>query len=79
MGTARRRGIILWTVMVLGMSVPAVKAADRLVPSQYGTIQAAIDACVDGDVVIVAARDPNNPYTGQGFRDLDFSHNLPAG
>jgi hypothetical protein len=43
------------------------------VPSpEYPTIQDAIDDCNDGDVVIVAARDPNSPYAGPGFRDLDF-------
>ncbi len=31
-----------------------IYAADRLVPTQYGTIQAAINAAIDGDTVIVA-------------------------
>ena len=43
-------------------------AAERHVPSEYGTIQAAINACVGGDVVVVA----NGTYTGGGNKDLDF-------
>jgi len=45
-----------------------VLAIERLVPSQYSTIQAAIDDCNNGDVVIVEP----NIYTGPGNRDIDF-------
>jgi len=44
-------------------------ADERLyVPLEYPTIQAAINASVNGDIVIVA---PGN-YTGPGNRDIDF-------
>ncbi|MHC4623079.1 MAG: right-handed parallel beta-helix repeat-containing protein, partial [Planctomycetota bacterium] len=41
---------------------------DRFVPDHYPTIQAAIDAAVDGDSVIVA----EDVYTGSGNKNLDF-------
>ncbi|MFH1614320.1 MAG: hypothetical protein ABIG61_04455 [Planctomycetota bacterium] len=42
-------------------------AVDRLVPSQYATIQHAINASTDTDVVIVAP----NTYSGPGNVDID--------
>ncbi|MBN2170037.1 MAG: hypothetical protein JW819_01795 [Candidatus Krumholzibacteriota bacterium] len=38
------------------------------VPAEYATLQAAIDACTDGDTVLVAP----GFYTGEGNRNLDF-------
>lgn len=51
-------------VLFAGMAT----AAERHVPSQYATIQAAINACSSGDTVLVA----NGVYTGTGNRDIDF-------
>lgn len=50
--------------------VTSASAADLLVPWQYPTIQAAIDATVDGDTVIIAAS--SGTYTGPGNRDINF-------
>jgi hypothetical protein len=46
-----RRLVVI--IAVLGVGAPA-SAADRHVPSQYSTIQAAYNACSAGDTVIVA-------------------------
>ncbi|MHC4583469.1 MAG: right-handed parallel beta-helix repeat-containing protein [Planctomycetota bacterium] len=43
-------------------------ASVNRVPSDYITIQAAIDASVDGDTILVAP----GYYTGEGNRDIDF-------
>jgi hypothetical protein len=43
-------------------------AVELLVPTQYPTIQSAINDCNDGDTIIVAP----GIYTGPGNRDIDF-------
>ena len=62
-----RKIIILYHILVFVVAV-STSAATRLVPSQYPTIQAAMDDCNDGDVVIIAP----GRYTGTGNRDIDF-------
>lgn len=51
-----------------GMSAADVWAVTRLVPSQYGTIQAAVDASSNGDEVVLAV----GTYRGTGNRDVDL-------
>ena len=55
---------IVFLLTLLGLA----PAETRLVPNEYGTIQEAIDAAIDGDIVIVAP----DTYTGDGNRDIDF-------
>ena len=43
-----------WAAGILGLANSAVQAATLRVPSQYSTIQAAVNAAVNGDEVLVA-------------------------
>jgi hypothetical protein len=56
------------SVSILLALVGAASADVLNVPADYPTIQEAIDAATDGDVVLVA----DDTYTGDGNRDLDF-------
>lgn len=64
--TARALAIALgaW----LGANVISANAATRHVPTEYSTIQAAIDASVSGDTILVAP----GTYRGVGNREIQF-------
>jgi hypothetical protein len=61
-------GAIIKHLILLVLVSNLAMGVTRRVPAEYSTIQAAIDACVDGDVVLVAP----GTYTGDGNRDIDF-------
>ncbi len=57
----------VWFIATLFFTSVSI-AQIRNVPSQYATIQAAINDCNDGDEVIISS----GTYTGTGNRDIDF-------
>ena len=63
---------ILIIVSVLSACVGNAHAGNRYVPIQYPNIRSAINACNNGDVVLVQGGAPRSPYSGPGNWDLDF-------
>jgi predicted outer membrane repeat protein len=61
------RAIIKYLILLVLVNNLAL-GVTRRVPADYSTIQAAIDDCNDGDVVLVAP----GTYAGDGNRDIDF-------
>ncbi len=62
------KNAILTIFFILVALATCASGAELLVPSQYPTIQSAIDDCNNGDVVIIAP----GTYTGEGNRAIDF-------
>jgi parallel beta-helix repeat protein len=62
------RNVIITIFLTLAAPAICARGEELLVPSQYPTIQSAIDAAVDGDTVIVAP----GTYTGLGNYKIDF-------
>jgi parallel beta-helix repeat protein len=60
--------VIVQCAIVWALLVSTGLGETRQVPTHYATIQAAIDACVTGDVVLIAP----GTYMGEGNRDIDF-------
>jgi hypothetical protein len=59
---------LLGLLIIAALAIAPAHADTLHVPGDYATIQAAIDAAVDGDVVEIA----DGTYTGAGNKNLDF-------
>jgi predicted outer membrane repeat protein len=59
---------LLGLLIITALAIAPAHADTLRVPADYATIQAAIDAAVNGDIVEVA----DGQYSGPGNRDLDF-------
>lgn len=62
--------LVLYVVVSLTLSV---FGADRLVPTQYSTIQSAIDSAMAGDTIVIAS----GTYSGNSNSNLHISINKP--
>jgi parallel beta-helix repeat protein len=69
MEVTMRTCLFLLTVFFLAIFTSTTQAVTVHVPDDFDTIQEAIDACVDGDTVIVR----DGTYTGEGNREIDFT------
>lgn len=61
-------------MLLLGLLFPTIQAqaVDRMVPGEYATIQAAVNAASSGDHVVLA----DGVYTGSGNRDIQINKPL---
>jgi predicted outer membrane repeat protein len=67
------RNLIIKICFIGLLIANSAMATDRYVPGEHATIQAAVDVCVDGDVVIVAQPDPpDTVYSGPGNCNIDL-------